>query len=822
MQIPRPRQFAHGMPRPEVWMIAVTLLAALFRFYNLRDFPPALYLDEAWDAYDALRILRNGSLYLFFGGSYGREPLMIHLQAISFFLFGVSAWSLRTVSAVAGVLAVPAIYRVSAELLRGTRRAKWLGVLAAIIFAVSFWHVEVSRLSPRVILVPLFGILAVWAFWRGWTTGRLRYAVWAGILVGASLYTYPAARLIPVLLVAFAAAAVVAGRLSKNAPQVNLRRIVVEIAVVAVVSGIVFVPLAIYYVQNPGAFYVRSLDTFILSPRAGDQMGQVGENLLRVVRLFVDRGDMNWRHNLPGRPAFDMLTTAGFWIGLAVALKNLPTTPVFLLIVLWLVLNLGPTALTVDSPHFLRAINALPAACILAAEGLTRLWGRLAPRVGWWPLLMIVVAAAGIPTFVDYNNIWGPDPQTYSQFDGSLDTFVGQVMSLSESSDVMIPMSVYGSPQMQFALAGRWPQQTPSSSGRPPSAAWVVMNSVERANAVIGPRGIYMPQPLDDAQVTRLTDLLRNGEPVRTRFGVQVATKLRLENDADFVLPIRPEHSLDADFGHMVRLIGYSFDRTILTPRDTLRITLYWQALQDLNSDYLVSCNMLDPFGESLVQVVSEPAAGTASTSLWRSGMVISDILEMQVPKGAHDGAYRVEVSLLDRKKADPLLPLSGSQDRLVLDPVMVMRTPVSLSAIANPVTVTFGEPATIALLGYELDERALQTGRLPITLYWRGAQSIGADFSVFIHVVDAGGKMIAQQDGPTQQGNAPTSWWEPGVLMQDVHTLTWPTELAPGNYRIELGVYDSTTGRRLPIFDSEGRRQPDDQWAMPIVISRP
>ncbi len=821
----RDKRSAHLAPkfkswhfRPEIWVVAITFLAAFLRFYRLNDFPPALYLDEAWDAYDALRVLRTGSLYLYFGGSYGREPLMIHLQAFAFLLFGSNAWALRLVPAIIGTLTVPAVYRAAAELFEGTTRGKWIGALAATILTVSFWHVDVSRLSPRVIFVPLFGVPAVWAFWRGWRTHSSRYYVWAGILSGLSLYTYPAARFIPVLLVGFAALDTSRRWVWKQAPPIDLRRATAQVALMTIVMGVVSAPLLIFYWQNPGAVFVRPGDTLITWSSPGEAAASLGENVMRVVRLFVDRGDMNWRHNLPGRPAFDILGTAGFWIGLCVALVRLSSTPAYLLLITWLILNLAPTAATVDAPHFLRAILALPAACMLSANGLTLAWERLVPRSRLAPLLVAVVALGSVLTFNDYFSIWGPHRETYYEFDGSINAIVTRVMSQSTTADVILPMSVYGTPQMQWALAKRFPQGVPYGKDVAASGAWVITGPVQRVNVILGPRGVYVPEPFDDGQVAALKALLKGGQAVTTRFGDTVATTLWLDDATAFVRPLDPERRLDANFGDQVRLFGYSFDNSTIAPGEKLRVTLYWQALHEPNSDYFVSANLLDPAGESYAQRVSEPVFGAASTSLWRQGEVVPDNFDITVPADAHEGKYRLEVSLLDRKKADLLLPLVGPQDRLSLDPIAVARSPVTAQAITHPLTVTIGDPALATLKGYNLAP-AIAGEDLVLTLFWQPEHAMPVDYSVFVHLLDTNGNLIAQQDGPPQNGYAPTSWWRPGELIEDTHTLTLPDDMTR-KFQIALGVYDSATGQRLAILDQDGRRQPNDAWHLPVEVA--
>jgi 4-amino-4-deoxy-L-arabinose transferase-like glycosyltransferase len=804
------------MCQPESFLLAITLLALFLRVYRLAEFPPSFNLDEAWDAYNALRVTQTGTIPIFFPGDYGREPLMICLQAIAFFLWGANAWALRVIPALVGVLTVPAIYRVTVELFRETPRAKWLGALAAGMLAISFWHLDVSRLSFRVIFVPLFSALATWAFWRGWTTARLRYFALAGALIGAGLYTYPAARFIPVTLAGFAAIAGIASLFPRaRFPAIDWRNMFIGFIVMAMVAGILFAPLAIYYLQHPGQFALRTGDVSIFAGK--DSIG-LGENIVRVARMFIDRGDLNVLINLPGRPALDLLGIIGFWIGILIALTRF-TSPRYLLLLIWIGLNLLPTVLTVDAPHFLRAINALPAIIILATDGLTQVWARVVPKIGWMPLVLIAIIFGGVLTYHGYFDVWGASRATYDAFEGSLDATVARVMTLSQTSNVIVPLSVYGTPQMQFALAKRYPQDIPFMPRQPQASAWFVTGTVQRTNIVLGPEGVFIPRPLNDAQIARLKTMVKSGQPIKNRFGDGVATQVLFENAAEFVADIQPARPLDAQFGDAIRMFGYALAPATVAPGEQVWVTLYWQALRDLNSDYFVSVNLIDAHGESFAQRVSHPALDAAPTSLWRRGAIIPDAFDLRVPADAHIGKYRLEISLLDRTAADLLLPLTGATDRLLLDPFTVARAAVNPNAIKNPVAAKLGDPALITLLGYDLD-RAGES--LSVALYWKSERAMPKDYSVFIHLLDANDNLVAQHDSAPQNGNAPTSWWLPGDLIADSHELILPNKIPAGRYTLAIGTYDSTNGARLPLFDANGARQPNDAWQLPIELTGP
>jgi hypothetical protein len=89
----------------------------------------------------------------------------------------------------------------------------------------------------------------------------------------------------------------------------------------------------------------------------------------------------------------------------------------------------------------------------------------------------------------------------------------------------------------------------------------------------------------------------------------------------------------------------------------------------------------------------------------------------------------------------------------------------------------------------------------------------------VFVHLVDANGTLVAQQDGAPENGNAPTSWWMPGDLISDRHEISLPRDMRPGHYTCAIGLYDSTNSIRLPMTDEAGNRITDDAFLLALEI---
>jgi len=116
-----------------------------------------------------------------------------------------------------------------------------------------------------------------------------------------------------------------------------------------------------------------------------------------------------------------------------------------------------------------------------------------------------------------------------------------------------------------------------------------------------------------------------------------------------------------------------------------------------------------------------------------------------------------------------------------------------------------FGEQ--MRLVGYALSEPTVRAGsRLWVTLYWEALKMMDKDYSVFVHLVDDRGVIIAQRDSWPGAGNDPTRDWQVGQVRRDVHRLDVPTPLlAQGPCRIQVGLYDHATGQRLPVYITGG-----------------
>jgi hypothetical protein len=150
------------------------------------------------------------------------------------------------------------------------------------------------------------------------------------------------------------------------------------------------------------------------------------------------------------------------------------------------------------------------------------------------------------------------------------------------------------------------------------------------------------------------------------------------------------------------------------------------------------------------------------------------------------------------------------SDPSLIADPYWSANEPVA----ANIRFVLPGSGSEIRLLAYLRPAAASgePSSETRLTLYWQTSAPLDSDYTVFVHSLSADGQMLGQADGPPVANHYPTTAWQPGEIVQD-------SRLVPGGQRYLIGLYDSSTGERLPAFAADGTHLIDDAV---IIVHQP
>ena len=125
----------------------------------------------------------------------------------------------------------------------------------------------------------------------------------------------------------------------------------------------------------------------------------------------------------------------------------------------------------------------------------------------------------------------------------------------------------------------------------------------------------------------------------------------------------------------------------------------------------------------------------------------------------------------------------------------------------------------SVRLVGYRLGQEEISPGdSLLLTLYWRAESPVDRDYTVFVHLQEPSGGLVAQQDNPPIRGTHPTDGWHVGEFVEDPYEVLVPEDVPYGDYILSVGMYDPTTMERLPVRDAEGARLAEGRVVLTTV----
>ncbi|MBC7227583.1 MAG: glycosyltransferase family 39 protein [Thermoflexales bacterium] len=278
---------------------------------------------------------------------------------------------------------------------------------------------------------------------------------------------------------------------------------------------------------------------------------------------------------------------------------------------------------------------------------------------------------------------------------------------------------------------------------------------------------------------------------------------------------VRPQHSVQARFGDSIHLLGY--DLSARPEESFLDVTLYWQTTAPIPDDYVMALQLVSPIpGDDTLRWTydSWPGHGNYPTSAWRPGEVIWDRYRFRLPEADFPTqAWDLQVVLYHPERGS--LPVSMDETpvggQLLLSRLRFPgATPTCPASDRLAAEVRLGESVALTHAGVTADGEETQ-----VTLCWRSLAPLTGDYHVFVHLYDASGTLLAAGDGPPMGGAFPSSLWQPGDVILDIHRLP---PLVEGG-RVAVGLYQLEDGARLPVTVN-GTPVPDA--AIPVWPQRP
>ncbi|MCZ7567186.1 MAG: glycosyltransferase family 39 protein [Ardenticatenaceae bacterium] len=783
-------------------MVLVLLGLALRLVYSLRS---SLYVDEFTTIWAARQALAHGLPWLPSGVLYTRGLLSVWLQATFVPLLGDGEWAARVPSLLVSTVTLPLFYQLGRRL---------FGPVAAIVATATLaLFPDAIVWGGRARFYALFHLLIVvqlLAFWHGFvmpprdaSKKEGRRARWAWLLlVAAGLWTAEQTLL---LLPAFGLGIV----LWRGPRWLRTRE---ALALEGGLAGFLLARLGFEVMGQPGQLTViqesrpyvslfadiggalRAYASFFLAP---EQLGLTVAALAGLALLWGGRRALASSHRRAGRLDALLLAELLLWLPLIA-----------------MVVSAGPAWR--DQRYLFILIPSLALLGAALVERLLAHWGPL-PRGGgasaspgiqrvWLPSLTTLVAL--VLPFVFFAR---PAAATVeSQVEG-YDLAFRYIQSQRQPGDAIISpqppaCAVYFGPCQGYAISSGWEAFVVRRDGQfidRWTGAPLIRNQAElRAMLERWPR-IWMV--LDSLRAaTRydprlIGDLARLGTVAWTGRGVLVLRLDGWQEPPAFSVHGEPA----ARFEGGAELVAFDFappSAEDLHER-LMPLQLHWTAAAPLAAS-TVFVHLTAADHTLVAQDDGLPARGLLPTFLWGDEHPVPDPHVLTIPAGAA-GWHRLTAGLYDSTThvARRLLDGSGHPAAEAVTLAYVWLGPVP-AAPARPLEADFG--GRIALQGTELPGSVVTTPgtALEIPVLWQSLRPAGQDLTVFVHLVGTDGTPLVQADRQPTGGFFPTGRWRPGDRVPDTITLTLPSGLPAGEYRLLVGLYDVSTGARLSLPD--------------------
>ena len=279
----------------------------------------------------------------------------------------------------------------------------------------------------------------------------------------------------------------------------------------------------------------------------------------------------------------------------------------------------------------------------------------------------------------------------------------------------------------------------------------------------------------------------------------QLPQKMALEDVPEGI------RDINVNLGDPLFLLGYEV-RESGRAGGNLRLRLYWLAKRKMSRNYTVYINVLGRNGQRIGGIDTYPGGGNYPTSIWLPGDVVVDDYTIPIAADAvAPTAASIRVGAYD-KPGENSLPAIDAQGENIGSSIEVTRVRVGPAVAADydpqrPLDANLDNK--VMLIGYDLDPTTpAPGGSWQVTLYWRAQSRMSRDYTVFVHLIDAQGNLIAQRDEQPLQGEYPTQFWQVGEKISDSHRLELPRTLPGGIYNLRVGLYDLETGDRLVVAE--------------------
>lgn len=116
---------------------------------------------------------------------------------------------------------------------------------------------------------------------------------------------------------------------------------------------------------------------------------------------------------------------------------------------------------------------------------------------------------------------------------------------------------------------------------------------------------------------------------------------------------VQPPHATHLRVGDELQLLGYALSAEQILPGQVVWLTLYWQALRDVQRDYVIGIQLLDAIGEEFAYWLGRPVVSRYPTNEWRAHQIVQDVWKLSLPLDIPTGGYSLDITIYDARTGE-------------------------------------------------------------------------------------------------------------------------------------------------------------------------
>lgn len=363
-------------------LIILIIISALLIFYRFAEVPKFLAPDEV----DFARLaysLENKPYIPYSQLATGHSTLYFYVLLASLKTFGANIFALRLPAAIFGILCILIFYLILKialnKQLNNETMKQWISFLLSIILLTSRWFLNFARFSFEPTFLLFLELTSIYFLFKFIEVSKAKippakrdctnffYLIFSGLFAGLAFLSYTPGRIFFVLPLSFFVFKLVNSLTRKQFDNKIIRQLLYFL----IPFLIIITPLTSYLITNKDS---RVDQQFLLTNHElsiNQKASGLWNNISTTTLMLFTKGDMNGRHNFPGKPALNPILGTLLLIGIVISIKNFENSynKIFLF---YFLISLLPALMTYswENPNMLRTYTSLPSIVFFIGQGL--------------------------------------------------------------------------------------------------------------------------------------------------------------------------------------------------------------------------------------------------------------------------------------------------------------------------------------------------------------------------------------------------------------------------------------------------------------------